>query len=80
MNQKKTEKDRDKDNEKKPLNEYLKYSGLAMQMGITIGLATWAGVSLDAYFGFDKVPVFTLILVLLSIFASLYVLIRQLTR
>lgn len=78
MNQKKTEGN--KEEEKKPLNEYLKYSGLAMQMGITIGLATWAGVSLDKYFDFEKVPVFTLVFVLLSIFASLYALIRQLTR
>ncbi|WP_439584002.1 AtpZ/AtpI family protein [Dyadobacter bucti] len=54
---------------------FLKYSGLAMQMLGTILVFTYGGYKLDEWQQ-NKVPVWTLILSLTSIGASLYLLIR----
>jgi len=47
-------------------NEYLKYSGLAIQMILIIGGGTYGGFRLDKYLGW-KIPVFTLLLSMLSV-------------
>ena len=60
------------------LNNYVKYSGLAFQMGAIIGVATWGGVKLDATTGTD--PVFTIILSLLGVFTALYVILKDFIR
>ena len=59
----------------KPKN-YLKYSGMALQMGLTILLGVLAGQQLDKYFGNSR-PVFTIVLALLSIFAALYLALKD---
>jgi len=69
------EKPKDKQPEK-PLNAYLKYSGLAIQMGVIIGLGAWGGTALDAHYHTRK-PVFTIILSLLSIVIALYLVLRD---
>ena len=58
---------------------FVKYSGMAMQMLGTILVFTYAGYKLDEYQQ-NKVPVWTLVLSLLSIAGSLYMLIRGFTK
>ncbi len=57
------------------INNYLKFSGLAFQMIFIMGLAAWGGHSLDKYLEFT-IPVFTITLVILSLIAILYSLIK----
>lgn len=56
--------------------DYAKYSGMAVQMAIVILLGVYAGRALDRYFGFEK-PALTVVLALLSIFAALYLVLRD---
>ncbi|RPD46306.1 AtpZ/AtpI family protein [Hymenobacter sediminis] len=56
-----------------------RYSGIAAQMMVTIGLSTWAGYWLDGHFK-TKTPWFTLGLMLLGLFAAMYNVIRSLTK
>jgi hypothetical protein len=49
----------------------MKYSGMAIQMGVVILIGTYAGKQLDAYFETEK-PFWTVGLALFSIFAALY--------
>ena len=65
---------------RQPLTDYGKYAGMAFQMGITIALGVWGGIKLDEYFGFKKFPVFTLSLSFLSIFASVYFVVKDLIK
>ena len=60
-------------------NSYVRYSSLAFQMLGTILLFTYAGYKLDEWQQ-NKVPVWTLILSLLSIGGSLYMFIRGLPK
>jgi F0F1-type ATP synthase assembly protein I len=64
---------------KEPLKNYMKYSGIAVQMIVIIGLGAWAGIKLDEHFEF-KTPVFTICLLLFSVVASMYYVIRSLMR
>ena len=58
---------------------FLRYSGMAMQMLGTILVFTYGGYKLDEWQQ-NKVPVWTLVLSLTSIAASLYLLIKGLTK
>jgi hypothetical protein len=60
----------------KGTNPYLRFTGLAFQMGITIGLGAWGGSELDAWSGNQK-PVYTIIFSLLAIGISLYLIIKE---
>lgn len=62
-------------NRKKQLNQYARYSGLGIQMGIIIALGAWGGVSLDAYW--DIEPVLTIVLSLTGVFAALWIVYRE---
>ena len=64
---------------KKQSSGFLKYSGIAMQMLGTILVFTYGGYRLDAWQQ-NKVPVWTLVLSLTSIAASLYMLIKSFTK
>jgi F0F1-type ATP synthase assembly protein I len=57
-------------------NRFLKYSNLAIQMAVTIGLGAWAGVKLDKHYQTSK-PVFTIILSLFGIAAALYLVLKD---
>lgn len=61
---------------KKELNSYVKYSGLAMQMGLIIAAGMFAGVQLDKFTGW-KFPLFTLILSLGSVVLAIYTAIKD---
>ncbi|KAA6431057.1 AtpZ/AtpI family protein [Rufibacter glacialis] len=58
---------------------YLKYSGLAFQMIAVITLAAVGGRKLDAHFQ-NETPWWTLGLLIVAVFASVYSVIVSLTR
>lgn len=58
---------------------YVRYSGMAFQMLASIGLGVWAGLKLDEWQGNEN-PIWTVVLSLTSIGASLYLFIRQLPK
>jgi hypothetical protein len=60
-------------------SSFLKFSGIAMQMLATILIFTYGGYRLDEYQQ-NSVPVWTLFLSLGSIGASLYLLIRSISK
>lgn len=60
----------------KPLKNYVKFSGMAVQMGVTIALGAWGGSKLDAKFNTSSHP-YTIVLSLLAIGISLYIIIRD---
>ena len=66
-------------NSRKSSLSALRYSGLAFQMMAVILIGVFGGMELDEYFN-TKFPVYTLALSLGSIFASIYFLIKDLTR
>lgn len=59
-----------------PGNSYLKYSGMAFQMIVTIGIFTYAGYKIDQAANHQTKWV-TAILSLAGVFASLYLVIRS---
>lgn len=63
---------------KKPLNQFLKFSNIALQMGAMIGIGAFAGIKLDQYLG--KNQLFTVTLSLLAVFGALYHIIKEVTR
>lgn len=68
-----------KDEGKKPVNAFYKYSGMAMQMGITIAAAVYGGIALDEKFQL-KTPWFTLLLSLVGVGAAIYIVIRTTSK
>lgn len=60
----------DKDKLRKSANNYMKYSGMAIQMGAIILVGVLLGQKLDEYFQTD--PYITVAMALFSIFAALY--------
>jgi F0F1-type ATP synthase assembly protein I len=62
--------------DQKQPNPYIKYSSLAIQMAVTIGLAAWGGRKLDQHFHTSK-PVFTIVLCLAGIVAALYLVLKD---
>ena len=63
----------------KPYNNYLKYSSLAMQMVVTIGVAAWAGHQADLYLNL-KFPAFILSLVFMAFGGIMYKLYQSITK
>ena len=57
-------------------NKIMIFSGMAVQMAVTIGLGAWSGQALDEKYQTDK-PYWTMALSLLGVFMSLYLLIKQ---
>jgi putative Ca2+/H+ antiporter (TMEM165/GDT1 family) len=64
---------------KKQPNKYLILTGAGMQMGITIYLAAYLGKWLDGKYPNEK-GWYTMGFVLFGVFASLYLLIKQVNR
>jgi F0F1-type ATP synthase assembly protein I len=58
------------------MNNYLKYSTLAIQMGVTIGLFAFAGYKLDQHFR-SVTPYWTIGLALCGVGLSLYTVIKD---
>jgi F0F1-type ATP synthase assembly protein I len=60
-------------------SSYAQYSSLAFQMLGTIGLGVWGGIKLDEWLG-NKTPIWTIVLALTAIGASLYLFIKGLPK
>ncbi|AKQ47237.1 hypothetical protein TH63_18870 [Rufibacter radiotolerans] len=73
------EKPSQSEKEDSQVKPYLKYSGLAFQMIAIMGAAAWGGRKLDAYFQ-NQTPWWTLGLLLVAVFASMYSVIVSLTN
>lgn len=65
---------------KKQLNGYAKYSIMGFQMAAIILLGIFGGMKLDEVLGLKKFPVFTLLFSLLSVFAAIYFVIKDLLK
>ena len=63
---------------KKPLNQFLKFSNLGIQMGLIIGLGSYVGFKLDNYFKLDNL--FTICSSLAGIFGALFYVIREVKK
>ena len=68
------------DPQQSKFRDYSKFSAMFFQMGITIAFGVWSGMKLDEYFPITKFPLFTVSLSLLSIFASMYFVIRDVLK
>ncbi len=69
-------KSKDPSKKNKPRNNYLRFTGAAIQMGVVIGLGAWGGISLDKHYQTSN-KVFTIILTLLGVGISLYLIIKE---
>lgn len=74
-------KDQDPSGRKKQnqYNSYLKYSGLAIQLVFTIGVAGWLGYLLDQYLGM-KFPVFIVLFTFTAFGGVIFMLYRALNK
>jgi len=67
------------DNFKKPkkkVDDFIKYSSLTFEMLVIMGAGTFAGVKIDHWLDF-KFPLFTLVLMILSVVGAIYYAIRK---
>lgn len=64
---------------KKQLNKYVRFSGIAIQMGLTIYLGSLLGKWLDTKFPNDS-ELYTKIVTLLAVFGAMYSVIRQVSK
>ena len=67
------------DNDERPLNAYVKYSGLGFQMIAIIGVFAFAGYKIDES-AHHQVKWVTAILALTGVFISLYIVIVSLKK
>jgi hypothetical protein len=68
---------KDQNRRDKPINNYIKYSGIAFQMFGIIGVLTFVGYKIDVNAGHDTLWV-TAMLSLAGVFISLYLVIKSL--
>ena len=61
---------------KKKIDDFIRYSSLAFEMVVIMGIGVFAGVKIDSWLGF-KFPVFTLVLMILSVIGAIYYAIRK---
>jgi Sec-independent protein secretion pathway component TatC len=61
---------------KKKFDDFIRYSSLAFEMIVIMGIGTWSGILIDDWLelGF---PIFTLILMILSVIGAIYHAIRK---
>ncbi|MBK9190825.1 MAG: AtpZ/AtpI family protein [Crocinitomicaceae bacterium] len=64
---------------KKISNPFLRFSGIAFQMGILIAFGAWGGSELDKA-AHNQKPVYAVIFSLLAIAISLYLIIKEAIR
>jgi F0F1-type ATP synthase assembly protein I len=69
----------DPSDKKKPINAYLKYSGLAFQLLGSIGVFGWLGYKLDQFLSL-KFPAFMLLFGLLAFGGMMYQVYRSLNQ
>ena len=64
---------------KKPLNKYVRFTGIAFQMGGTIYLGSLLGKWLDSQFP-NEHELYTKIVTLLAVFVAMYAIISQVIK
>jgi len=64
---------------KKPLNKYVRFTGIAFQMGGTIYLGSLLGKWLDGQFPNEN-ELYTKIVTLLAVFVAMYAIISQVIK
>ena len=69
----------DKSSRTRQIQDYAKYSGMAIQMGIIILAGTYLGKKLDEYFQTER-PLLTVLCALISIFLALYLSLKDLLK
>ncbi|WP_281169822.1 AtpZ/AtpI family protein [Flexithrix dorotheae] len=57
----------------------MKYTGIATKMAITILIGVFTGIKLDEWISWE-IPVFTLVLTILSSAFSIYIIIKGITK
>lgn len=62
---------------KRPIDDALKYSGMAFQLGITLAIGTFAGAKIDERLKTER-PYFTALFAVISLFAGLYLVLKDL--
>ena len=74
------EQPQNKDKRKqKSVNQYLRFTGIVFQMMAIIGAGTWFGIWLDGQRE-EEGQLFTIIFSLLSVFAALYLVIKDVMK
>ena len=63
----------------KQYNAYVRYSGLGIQMAVIIVAGTFGGFRSDKYLGW-KIPVFTIVLSLLSVCVAIWLVVKDLLK
>lgn len=71
-------KNKKKKEEKQP-NDFLKYTGMATQMAVTILIGVFGGIKVDEYLELQT-PIFTLIFSLLAVAAAMYMVIKDINK
>jgi len=61
---------------KKKFDDFIRYSSLAFEMIVIMGVGTWSGILIDGWLEL-KFPVFTLVLMILSVVGAIYYAIRK---
>lgn len=72
-------KNKKSSNKLKQRNNYLRFSGIAIQMGGVIGLGAWGGVTLDNHYQ-NTNKLFTILLTLIAVAAALYLVIKEVVK
>ena len=67
------------DKEKKKLNAYAKYSSISIQMALIIVIGAFGGKKIDAFLDL-KFPIFTLVLIILSLIVAVYLAIKDIIK
>ena len=70
---------KDKDKNKNRVKNYIRFSGIGIQMGVIITAGALGGQWLDEKQGNDF-PTWTLVLTLFAIFTSLYLIIKEVIK
>jgi hypothetical protein len=62
---------------KSPKNDYIKYSGIGIQLLVVVFLVTYAGFWLDRYFQTAK-PIFSILFGILSVVLGIWFMVKEL--
>lgn len=68
-----------KPKKKSQLNKYIKFSGMGLQLGLTIYIAAYFGAKADAYYQNEK-KICTILFVLIAFVGTMFSLVSQLNK